>query len=92
PDPLESFEAFFCTLSLPYTAADFEEGAVSIDSELVRRHWPRAADWLAERGFGGAWLPAVYDIGKARRMLGWEPRFDFDWWFARQNGVGGSGK
>lgn len=92
PEPLTPFEPFFCTLALPYTATDPEVGTGSVGLELVRRHWPRAADWLAERGFAGTWLPAVYDIGKARRLLGWEPRFDFDWWFARQNGVGESDK
>ena len=84
-DMLQPFEAFFCTLPLPYTAEDIanSESPGSVDLDLVRKHWPHAVDWLAERGFAGAWLPAVYDIGKARRLLSWEPKRDFDWWFSR---------
>jgi uronate dehydrogenase len=86
PEPLEAFEAFFCTLPLPYTREDaaLAKAPGSVDIEMVRRHWPGAAEWLAAKGFGGTWLPAVYDISRARRLLGWEPRCDFDWWFARQ--------
>lgn len=84
PDPLQPFEPFFCTLPLPYTAAEGREFGGSVTLDLARRYWPQATDWLAERGFQGAWLPGVYDISRTRRLLGWEPRFDFDGWFARQ--------
>lgn len=82
PEPLGMFEAFYCVLPLPYTAADVAASGGAVDLDLVRKYWPHAAQWLADQGFTGAWLPAVYDIAKARRLLGWEPQHDFDRWFA----------
>jgi nucleoside-diphosphate-sugar epimerase len=83
PHPLRPFEPLFCTLSLPYTAGDVEgQAGGRVTLELAQRYWPQAAAWLAARGFAGAWLPAVYDISRTRQLLGWEPRFDFDWWFS----------
>lgn len=86
---LQPFEAVYCALALPYTADDVARSGNSgqVNLDMVRTHWPHAAGWLVERGFGGAWLPAVYDISKARRLLGWEPRCDFDWWFSQQAGT-----
>ena len=83
---LQPFEAFHVTLPLPYTAGDVTAAGNSgrVDLDMVRTHWPHAADWLEKRGFAGAWLPAVYDISKARRLLDWEPRYDFDWWLSQQ--------
>lgn len=84
PEPLRPFEPLFCTLPLPYTANDLEgQAGGRVTLELAQQHWPQAADWLAAHGFTGAWLPAVYDISRTRHLLGWEPSFDFNWWFSQ---------
>ena len=83
--PLAPFEAFFVTTQLPYVSAEAALFGPNGDMKpLVRTHWPEAYDWLIARGYPGGWLPAVYDIGKARRLLGWEPRHHFADWWARQ--------
>jgi len=83
-EALESFEAFFVTNRLPYTREDVvlarREGTLR---PLVEKHWPGAWEWLSERGYDGAkGNTNVYDISKARRLLGWEPAFNFEDWFA----------
>jgi nucleoside-diphosphate-sugar epimerase len=84
PESLGPFEAFFTTNRVPYTAADAELlGADGNMVGLVRKYWPDACDWLEERGYTGGWLPAVYDLSKAKRLLNWEPTHNFDQWWAR---------
>jgi nucleoside-diphosphate-sugar epimerase len=87
PRPLDAFEPFFTTNALPYTAEDLSglgpEGDIR---PLVQKYWPEAYDWLVERGYEGGWLPAVYDLSKAKRLLGWKPRFNFDQWWAERRG------
>lgn len=48
--------------------------------EVVDKYWPGSVDLLKEAGFkikGKLW-PAC-DITRARQVLGWSPRYDFDW-------------
>jgi len=83
PDDVVSFEAIHVTNRLPYTAQDMKlRGSDGNIAPLVKKYWPQAYEWLVERGYQGAWLPAVYDLSKARRILGWEPQFNFEEWFA----------
>jgi nucleoside-diphosphate-sugar epimerase len=83
-EPLEDFEAFNVTNRLPYTAED--AALIGPDNDmrpLVRKYWPAAYEWLVSKGFRGGWLPAVYDISKAKGLLSWEPRFNFEEWYVR---------
>jgi nucleoside-diphosphate-sugar epimerase len=81
--PVRAFEAVNVTNKLPYTREDAAllgpDGNVR---RLVERHWPRAYQWLIARGYEGAHLPAVYDLSKAERLLGWRPACNFEQWFA----------
>jgi len=81
--PLEAFEAINVTNDLPYT----REEADLLDPDwgvrrLVEKHWPRAYEWLAARGYQGTPIAAVYDLSKAQRLLGWRPAYNFGEWFA----------
>ena len=82
PEPLKSFEPFYITNALPYRLEDSEllewDGMVGL--RLAAKYWPEHADWLKAKGFTEAWMPAVYDISKAERLLGWRPRVDFSTW------------
>jgi nucleoside-diphosphate-sugar epimerase len=86
PEPLQPFEAFFVTNQLPYTR---EDGALFSTANsmrpLVQKYWPQAHDWLVSQGYDRHYLPAVYDLAKARRLLGWQPAFNFEQWFEQQN-------
>jgi UDP-glucose 4-epimerase len=81
---LELFEAFFTTNALPFTGADVPlmDTPGSVNLALVTRYWPHAVEWLQANGFESGWCPAVYDLSKARDVLGWVPRVDFGVWFA----------
>lgn len=81
---LAPFEAFFVTNRLPYTREDValarREGTLQ---PLVQKYWPGAWEWLSAQGYDGAkGNTNVYDISKARRLLGWGPAFNFEEWFA----------
>lgn len=83
PQPLRPFEAFTTTQEHPYTAADFPGGFnAQVGPAQVLAHWPQAADRLTACGFTGMWLPTVFTCAKARRLLGWQARYDAGWWLA----------
>jgi len=82
---LRPFEAFFVTNKLPYTAEEAAAcGFVGNVQPLVQARWPQAYEWLMARGYPGAWIPTVYDISKAERLLGWQPQHSFEKWFEAQ--------
>jgi len=81
------FEAVFVTNQLPYGPDDAALMATEGSAKpLVRRHWPEAYEWLIARGYEGTWVPAAYDLSKARRLLGWSPKRNFEQWFAEAKG------
>lgn len=73
---IAAFEAFNTVNHLPYTAEMCREVEGDF-GKLVRQCWPDAYDWLVENGFAGHDIVACYDISKAKRILGWEPLFNF---------------
>ena len=88
PEPLKGFETFYITNALPYTAEDeelFEPGGM-VGLKLAEKHWPEHVEWLKRKGFREAWMPAVYDISKAERILGWRPKIDLSAWLC-EHGV-----
>lgn len=81
---LSSFETFFITNRLPYTRKDgllLEPG--QNPQKLVEKYWPKAYLWLVAHGYDkmSIWLPAVYDLAKAKQILNWEPAYNFEDWF-----------
>ena len=86
---IENFEAIFTTNALPYTREDAALLGEGGDMRpLARKHWPEAYDWLTERGYRGGWLPTVYSLEKAKRILHWEPRYNFEEWWAEHGALG----
>lgn len=80
---LNAFEALNTTNQLPYTAKD--AGLVDETGDmraLVRKYWPEAITWLEARGYTKAGPLIVYDLSKARQLLGWTPCHNFEDWFA----------
>ena len=78
---LNRFEAIFITNKLPYQNSDKN----LIDSrgkmkKLIRKYWPDHAEYIFDLGYKQAFFPCVYDISKAKRILNWEPAFNFDQW------------
>ncbi|MHC4985102.1 MAG: hypothetical protein ACYTFO_02995 [Planctomycetota bacterium] len=45
---------------------------------IAQNCWPDQYDWLLANGYSGEWIGPAYDIDKARRILGWEPAFNFE--------------
>ena len=78
---LQPFEACFVTNQLPYDERDFALYRETPDlGPLVLRHFPEAYAWFrSERP--AASLAAVYRLEKARRLLGWTPKFNFEQWW-----------
>ena len=79
------FEAFFVTNSVPYDAKDI--ATIARDGHVeaaIGRHFPEALAWY--RGQNSPVKPvAVYNLEKARRILGWEPQYNFaQWWQQRE--------
>lgn len=76
--PLARFEIFNVSNQSPFTRADCQ--ALKEDAAaVIRRCYPQAELVYRQKGWQ---LPAsidrVYDITKARQMLGYEPQFNFE--------------
>jgi UDP-glucose 4-epimerase len=73
-------EAFWCTNALPYTPADAP--ALRTDpASVVERYWPGVPAWFEARGQRVVPVPVLYDLSRAREILGWTPQYTFDaWW------------
>jgi len=71
------FEAFFVTNKLPYTSKDSD---IAHDPWLLaERYFPGVKNWFTDRGYKSYYIGAVYSLGKAKKMLGWEPVRNFEW-------------
>jgi len=85
--PVGAFEAVNVTNKLPYTRADAHLlEADGNANRLAEKHWPRGHAWLVRHGYRGVWVPAAYDLAKAQQLLGWQPAYNFEQWFAEQTG------
>ena len=71
--PLDPFEAFNTVNRLPYTA-EMCEAAGGDGKRMIEMAWPDDCEWLFEQEVTGP--GTSYDNDKARRILGWEPRFN----------------
>jgi len=78
---LKKFEAIFITNKLPYQDQDKklidEHGKMK---KLIKKYWPNHANYLFDLGYKKALLPGVYNLNKAKKILDWEPIFNFDQW------------
>jgi len=75
--PELGFEKFIITATTPFTRADLAELGTDAPAVLARRVPEYAATYAAR---GWRMLPVldrVYVNEKARRLLGWQPRYDF---------------
>ena len=79
------FEAITIANQLPYSADDLALlGPDNNVLPLAQKYFPEATAWLQERGYEGLPLGALYDLTKARELLDWQPRHNFQqWWSAR---------
>jgi len=80
-------DAFYCTPPVPYAREDVEP--LRIDPRSVYcRHFPAARDFIRGRPETENPVGVFYDLSRARRELGYEPRVGFESWFARRQGAG----
>jgi len=71
------FNRYIISATTPFTRDDLDELRTNAPA-VVARHVPRHREIYAARGwsmFPG--IDRVYDNAKARRELGWQPRYDF---------------
>ena len=78
---LNGFEAIFVTNKLPYQNADKKlVGSDGKMRKLISKYWPDNAKFVFDLGYKKTFFPCVYDLSKAKRILNWEPSFNFDQW------------
>ena len=74
------YEAFWCTGPVPYAVGEAQELREN-PAAVVERHWPGVPEWFAARGMQVPAIPIIYDLARAKAILGWEPTYSFDvWW------------
>jgi UDP-glucose 4-epimerase len=78
-EPQGGFDAFDIMADTPF--ADGDAAMLAADPLAVLDHyWPGTADLVRERGLDLdelLWRPGIFPVDKARRVLGYEPRYDF---------------
>ena len=78
---LNGFEVIFVTNKLPYQNADKKlVGSDGKMRKLISKYWPDNAKFVFDLGYKKTFFPCVYDLSKAKRILNWEPSFNFDQW------------
>jgi nucleoside-diphosphate-sugar epimerase len=78
-EPDDGFDAFDVMSDTPFGPEDAR--ALAADPlGVLDRHWPGTADVVRQHGLDLdelLWEHWIWPIGKARRVLGYEPRFNF---------------
>lgn len=79
-----NFEPFYITPTFPYSPQEAQQ--LSSDPKgILDRYFPGAWDWFDERGVKLRPVSTHYDSGKAKKVLGWEPRYTFAHWWAKDS-------
>ena len=74
------YEPFWSTNPLPYVAED-AQALRDNPRTVIERYWPGAPRWFEERGMSVGPVRVIYDLSRAKEILGWAPRYSFDvWW------------
>ena len=73
-------EAFWTTNPLPYTAADGQQLRTEPEA-IVEKYWPGVPAWFEQRELSVRPVPVIYDLSRAREVLGWQPQYSFDTWW-----------
>ncbi len=82
-----NFEAFFITQSFPYSSEDTKQLSKDPKS-VVEKYYPGAWEWFLNQGITLHPVATYYDNSKAKRILGWEPKFTFErWWTENQKNI-----
>lgn len=76
-----NFEPFFITHTFPYSREEEKQLSTS-PKNVLERYFPGAYDWFLARGITLHPSPTIYNNSKAKRILGWQPEYDFAQWFA----------
>jgi len=78
--PKTGFDVFDIMADTPFVEADaraMHEDPVAV----IERYWPGANDLFAEKGIDGRehiWAHFLWPVGKAKDVLGYRPRWNFD--------------
>lgn len=74
---IKKFEAFIIANKLPYTKKDKN----LTGWELPEKYFPGVKEFFEKKGFKEFSLPVLFSTNKAKKILGWQPKYNFDWWW-----------
>ena len=49
--------------------------------KIVSKYWPNKCEFIFELGYKKTVFSGVYDLDKAKNILNWEPKYNYDEWF-----------
>ena len=79
---IKKFEPIFVTNKLPYKDGDQKLlGKKGEMKEIVSKYWPNKCEFIFELGYKKTVFSGVYDLDKAKNILNWEPKYNYDEWF-----------
>ena len=77
-ESINKFEIIFITNNLPYKDSDkrlIRDGKMR---KIVSKYWPDGSKFIFELGYKRTIFSGVYDLSKAKKILNWEPSFNFN--------------
>ena len=79
---IKKFEPIFVTNKLPYKNGDQKLlGKKGEMKKIVSKYWPNKCELIFELGYKKTVFSGVYDLDKAKNILNWEPKYNYDEWF-----------
>ena len=79
---IKKFEPIFVTNKLPYKDGDQKLlGKKGEMKKIVSKYWPNKCEFIFELGYKKTVFSGVYDLDKAKNILNWEPKYNYDEWF-----------
>ena len=79
---IKKFESIFITNKLPYKNGDQKLfGRKGEMKDLVLKYWPTKSKFIFDLGYKKTVFSGVYDLEKAKNILNWEPKYNYDDWY-----------
>ena len=80
-ESINKFEIIFITNNLPYKDSDKRLIRDGNMRKIVSKYWPEGSKFIFELGYKRTIFSGVYDLSKAKKILNWEPSFNFNEWY-----------
>lgn len=81
-----NFEPFFVTPKYPYSKEDMKYLSKN-PKAIINKYYPDVWNWFEQKGIKLQPVPTQYDNSKAQKIMDWEPKHTFEWWWKEKDNM-----